>query len=97
MAIVQLFVPSAVACSPSGRCCDFVRPLDQEAPVVPVFVGGHRVVDVGDADGGVENAPSVRGIQHKSPDAAVNLSTDPEPCSEPALTMPSPHTPRRER
>lgn len=78
--VVQLFAPCAMACSPSGRCCDFVRPLDQEAPVVSILVGGHRVVDVGNADGGVENAPSVHGIQHKSPDAAVNLRTDPEPC-----------------
>lgn len=95
MATVQLFVPRAMACSPSGRCCDFVRPLDQEAPVVPIFVGGHGVVDVGDADGGVENAPSIRGIQHKSPDAAVNLSTNPEPCSEPATLPPTPHTTAR--
>ena len=77
---MQLFAPCAVARSPSGRRCDFVRPLDQEAPVVSILVGGHRVVDVSNADGGVENAPSIHGIQHKSPDATVNLNTDPEPC-----------------
>lgn len=77
--LVQLLAPRAVARSPSGRCCDFVRPLDQQAPEVSIFVRGHRVVDLGNADGGVENASSVCGVQHKPPDTAVNLSTEPEP------------------
>lgn len=78
--VMRLLVPCATVCSPSGRRRDFVCPLDQEAPVVSILIGGHWVVDVGNADGGVENAPSVHSIQHEPPDTAVNLRTDPEPC-----------------
>lgn len=77
---MQLFAPCAMACSPSGRCCDFVRPRDQEAPVVSILGGGHWVVDVSNADGGVENASFVCSIQHKPPDTTVNLHTDPQSC-----------------
>lgn len=32
------------------------------------------MVDLSDADGGIENAPSIRGIQHEAPDPTVNLA-----------------------
>lgn len=82
---MQLFAPHAGACSPSGRRCDPVHPWDQEAPEVSVLVGGHWVVDVSHADGGVEDAPVVHSIQHKAPDTLVNLHRG-------ALLSASPHS-----
>lgn len=70
---MQLFSPRAGAHSPSGRCCDPVHPWDQEAPEVSILVGGHRVVDVSHADGGIQDAPVVHSIQHKARDTLVNL------------------------
>lgn len=31
------------------------------------------MVDLSDADGGIKDAPSIRGIQHEAPDPTVNL------------------------